>query len=42
LLFYLPFDVKHTHISLLKLNDSTSKRAINSDIVKYHWIEEMG
>jgi hypothetical protein len=42
LLFHLSFDVKHTHISLLKLDDSTSKRAINSDIVKYHWMEEMG
>jgi hypothetical protein len=33
LLFHLRFDVKHTHISLLKLDDSTSKRAINNDIL---------
>jgi hypothetical protein len=42
LLFHLPFDVKHTRISLLKLDDSTSKRAINSDIVEHHWVKEMG
>jgi hypothetical protein len=36
LLFHLSFDTKHTHISLLKLDDSTSKRAINSDIMEHN------
>jgi hypothetical protein len=42
LLFHLLFDVKHPHISLLKLDDSTSKRAINSDIVEHDRMKEMG
>jgi hypothetical protein len=36
LLFHLPFDVKDTHISLLKLDDSTLKRAINNDIMEHN------
>jgi hypothetical protein len=36
LFFYLPFDVKHTHIMLLKLDDLTSKRAIITDITEHH------
>jgi hypothetical protein len=38
LLFHLLFDVKHTYISLLKLDDSTSKRAIHSDTVEHNWM----
>jgi hypothetical protein len=41
LLFHLSLDVKHTHISLLELDNSTSERAIHSDIVEYHMIKEM-
>jgi hypothetical protein len=41
LLFYLPLDVKHTHISLLELDNLPSKRAIHSDIVEYHMMKEM-
>jgi hypothetical protein len=33
--------MKHTHISLLELDNPTSKRAIHSDIVKYHRMKEM-
>jgi hypothetical protein len=40
-LLYLPLDVKHTHISLLKLNNSTSKRAIHSNVVEYHRMKEL-
>jgi hypothetical protein len=36
LLFHPPLDMKHTHFTLLKLDDSTSKRVINSDIVEHH------
>jgi hypothetical protein len=36
LLFHLLFDVKHTHISLLKLDDLTSKRVIHSDIMEHN------
>jgi hypothetical protein len=36
LLFHLSLDVKHTHISLLEFDNSTSKRAIHSDIVEYY------
>jgi hypothetical protein len=39
LLFHLPLDVKHTHISLLELDNSTFERAIHSDIVEYHRME---
>jgi hypothetical protein len=41
LLFHLPLDVKHTHISLLEFDNSTSKRAIHSDIVEYYRMKEM-
>jgi hypothetical protein len=41
LLFHLPLDVKHSHISLLELNNLTSKRAIHSNIVEYHRAKEM-
>jgi hypothetical protein len=41
LLFHLPLDVKHTHISLLELDNLASKRAIHSDIVEYHRMKEM-
>jgi len=41
LLFHLPLDVKHTHISLLELDNSTSKRTIHSDIMEYHRMKEM-
>jgi hypothetical protein len=41
LLFHLPIDVKHTHISLLEFDNSTSERAIHSDIVEYHRMKEM-
>jgi hypothetical protein len=40
-LLYLPLDVKHTHISLLKLNNSTSQRAIHSNVVEYHRMKEL-
>jgi hypothetical protein len=42
LFLHLSFDVENTHISLLKLDDSTSKRAINSDIVEHNRMREMG
>jgi hypothetical protein len=32
---HLSFDVENTHIGLLKFDDLTSKRAINSDIVEH-------
>jgi hypothetical protein len=35
LFLHLSFDVENTHIGLLKFDDSTSKRAINSDIVEH-------
>jgi hypothetical protein len=41
LLFHLTLDVKHTHISLLELDYSTSERAIHSDNVEYHRVKEM-
>jgi hypothetical protein len=41
LLFHLSLDVKHTHISLLELENLTSKRAVHSDIVEYHKMKEM-
>jgi hypothetical protein len=41
LLFHLLLDVKHTHISLLELDNLTSQRAIQSDIVEYHKVKEM-
>jgi hypothetical protein len=41
LLFHLPIDVKHTHISLLEFDNSTSERPIHSDIVEYHRMKEM-
>jgi hypothetical protein len=41
LLFHLSLDVKHTHISLLDLDNLTSKRAIHSNIVEYHMMKEM-
>ena len=41
MLFHLPFDVKHTHISLLEFDNSTSKRAIHSDIVEYCRMKEV-
>jgi hypothetical protein len=41
LLFHLLLDVKHTHISLLEFDNSTSKRAIHDDIVEYHRMKEM-
>jgi hypothetical protein len=41
LLFHLSLDVKHTHISLLKFNNSTSKGAIQSDIVEHYRMKEM-
>jgi hypothetical protein len=33
---HLSFNVENTHINLLKLDDSTSKRAIDSDIVEHN------
>jgi hypothetical protein len=39
--FHLPLDVKHTHISLLELDNSTSERAIHSDIMEYHRMKKM-
>jgi hypothetical protein len=41
LLFHLPLDVKHTHISLLELDNSTSERAIHNNIVEYHMMKEV-
>jgi hypothetical protein len=41
LLFHLSLDVKHTHISLLELNNLVSERAIHSDIVEYHRMKKM-
>jgi hypothetical protein len=41
LLFHLPLDVKHTHISLLELNNSAPEGTIHSDIVKYHGMKKM-
>jgi hypothetical protein len=41
LLFHLPLDVKRTHISLLELDNLTSKRAIHSNVVEYHRMKEM-
>jgi hypothetical protein len=41
LLFHLLLDVKHTYISLLELDNSTSERTIHSDIVEYHRMKEM-
>ena len=40
-LFHLSLDVKHTHISLLEFDNSTSKRAIHSDIVEYYRMKEV-
>jgi hypothetical protein len=37
LLFHLLLDVKHTHISLLELDNLTSERAVHSNIVEYLW-----
>jgi hypothetical protein len=42
LFLHLSFDMKNTHIGLLKLNDLTSKRAINSNIVEHCRMQEMG
>jgi hypothetical protein len=39
---HLPFDVKDTHISFLKFNDSTSQIAFHGDIVEYNRMHEMG
>jgi hypothetical protein len=41
LLFYLSLDVKYTHISLLKFDNSTSERVIYSDIMEYHRMKKM-
>ena len=41
MLFHLPLDVKHTHISLLEFDNSTSKSAIHSDIVEYYRMKEV-
>jgi hypothetical protein len=41
LLFHLPLDVKHTHISHLELDNLTSQRAIHGDIMEYHKVKEM-
>jgi hypothetical protein len=41
LLFHLLFDMKHTHISFLELDNSTSERAIHNDIVEHHRMKEM-
>jgi hypothetical protein len=41
LLFHRSLDVKHTHISLLELDNPTSERAIHSNIVEYHRMNVM-
>jgi hypothetical protein len=38
----LPFDVKDTHISFLKFDDSASQRTFHSDIVEYNRMHGMG
>jgi hypothetical protein len=42
LFLQLSFNVENTRIGLLKFDDLTSKRAINSDIVEHSRIQEMG
>jgi hypothetical protein len=41
LFLHLSFDVENTHIGLLKFDDLTSKRAINSDIMEHCRMQKM-
>jgi hypothetical protein len=38
---HLMLDVKYTHISLLELDYSASKREIHNNVVEYHRMKEM-